>query len=195
MKRPFEHRNGGKTSLSAALSCTEKKMPPFVIEPDDCTSCRTTPDMAQMPASKRPRTSYCDCSSLNLLVQAVENISGAFREDEEDGRGNGSAVVDRIPPMCHEIAQDHHSVRSDASVAASSEAGTVASSEGPSPLTLKNLILKRGMPLLPPRFPTLRRVGPIPAGRPLMPPPRLPGNLKPGQILTKRRITAPQSSS
>ncbi|KAG7363758.1 hypothetical protein IV203_027119 [Nitzschia inconspicua] len=174
MKRPYQERNEDTDDVPAPTTSNEF---PIIIEVDDCacdTAIRGDKDVCQTP-SKRVRRSTasnsCDCSSLNLLVKAMERVSR--------GTSTSSAIkiVDRVPSLCHEIAPE--------SISRSALDDSSWPENHPSPVPIKSIVYAKREPRLPvlaqhslPPF--------LPKGRPLMPPPRLPTNMQPGQIFPRK---------
>ena len=177
--------------VPAMMINSSERFQATIIEPDDCTAC--SPE----PATKRQRTgtttsSSCDCSSLNLLLRAIDEQQKKKPTQEQ------RKMVDRVPSMCFEIAESSStSASSTASVAKAS--ATSSSDDGPSPMPMKKLIASRrdqsmkqvqqrpSAGWMSPLLPSITMMGGLfPTGtRPLMPPPRLPTHLAPGQILLR----------
>ena len=163
--------------MDDVLTSTSSKVPPIVIEVENCACRKVTETSSSSSFSeenplKRLRTSRgtaCDCSSLNLLVKAMERVSRVAAASS-----SAVKIVDRVPSMCHEIA-----VAKSRSADASLEADN-----GPSPVPVKSIVYYKrpsGSRLPPPPlYPAV-----LPKGRPLMAPPRLPTNLRPGQIMLR----------
>jgi hypothetical protein len=161
MKRSYQHDDDTDASIALPMSESMALPHPAVIEPDECL-CRS---------AKRART--CDCSSLNLLVEAIENVaSNETRQQRHQQQAQQKTIVDKVPSMFHEI------------VLANSSNGTPASSNASTgaPSSIFDDVSSSfcGEALLPP----LPKG--IPMGKPLMAPPRLPTNLMPGQILLSK---------
>ncbi|KAG7342559.1 hypothetical protein IV203_007652 [Nitzschia inconspicua] len=171
MKRPYQERNEDTDDVPAPTTSNES---PIIIEVDDCacdTSIRGDKDVCQ-PPSKRVRTATasnsCDCSSLNLLVKAMERVSRITTSSS-----SAIKIVDRVPSLCHEIAPD--------SISRSALDDSSWPENHPSPVPIKSIVYVKREPRLPVLLPPI-----LPKGRPLMPPPRLPTNMQPGQIFLRK---------
>ena len=139
--------NDDENSSQVLVAPLSKTAVPIVIEVDD--DCHHD---AKAPLSKRLKTSAAatNCTSLNLLVKAMETIQ---RDDDDT-----DVVVDRVPSLCHEILKNQSA---DSSVA--TDAFPVESIRIPPigrPLTKPSL--PKGRPLLaPPRLPAHLKPGQI----------------------------------
>jgi hypothetical protein len=174
MKRPFQHSHVDDDDDIDKLTTTSSNQPPIVIEVDDC-ACReaSTPLLWDENPCKRARTA-CDCSSLNLLVTAME-IS---RTPSDSGLVK---VVDRVPSMCHEVAA-FVDCRSSSSASGARVDESFEEHQHSPPTPSKAMVYHKrfSSSVFSSRLPPV-----LPVGRPLMAPPRLPTNLRPGQIMLR----------
>jgi hypothetical protein len=177
MKRPFQiihadDDDNDKCTTSPLNQAT------IVIEVDDCACLEvSSPSHEDEFSSKRARTS-CDCSSLNLLVKAMERIS---RIPSETGPVR---VVDRVPSMCHEVPAVADS-RSSYSASWARLDESIGDHRHPPLVPIKS---KVGHKRLCVSFNSSRLPPVLPLGRPLMAPPRLPTNMRPGQIMLRNNV-------
>jgi hypothetical protein len=176
MKRPFEHSHADDDDIGK-LTTSASNPPPIVIEVDECACIEASvPLLSDENPPKRART-LCDCTSLNLLVKAMERIS---RVPSESGFVK---VVDRVPSMCHEVTAiaDCRST-SDASRTLDRAYKSLGDRRHPPPMPIKSIVYyKRPSATLH----SSRLLPVLPLGRPLMAPPRLPTSLRPGQIMRR----------
>jgi hypothetical protein len=174
MKRPFHNIVSDDVDIDN-LTTTTSNHPPVVIEVGDCACCEASaPSLSEENPCKRART-CCGCTSLNLLVKAMERIS---RIPSNSGLVK---VVDRVPSMCLETTAFTDS-RSSSSASETRADEAVEYHRHPPPVSVKStLYLKKPFVRLnSSRFPPV-----LPQGRPLMAPPRLPTNLRPGQVMLR----------
>jgi hypothetical protein len=232
MKRSYKQLNGSDAATAAAAAPdaaaaavnTSERFHPTIIEPedDDCAACfANTNQPSAEPSTKRQRgstTLACDCSSLNLLLKAIDEQQQ--QQQQQPIQVEQRKMVDRVPSMCFEIiaeSSSSSSVSSTASVAKTSgSSSTRSSNDGPSPMPMKKLIaLRRNQSMSMPMSMSMQRAAVVaqrpsvltgklplptmmtglPRGAPLMPPPRLPTHLAPGQIFLSGRKIIPTSSN
>ncbi|KAG7343463.1 hypothetical protein IV203_021408 [Nitzschia inconspicua] len=167
MKRPYKYLNEEIDEIHSNTS-TESSI---VIEMDDCT-CGTTIAEASFSNSRPQRKRVRMVSAPNSRYSSPLNILAKTTGPSLGPTSSAIQIADRIPTLCHEIPPDV------VSRSASDESSLPAN--GPSPMPIK-LIVSSKLPqtscmefFLPPVLPN---------GQPLTRPPRLPTNLKPGQIL------------